>query len=203
LQSAAPAALLGQGVANAVLTEDEIEAALLAALLPVAKMLGADTIEREVLDRPQCRCLEMRGNDLWFTFHFAARLHEIEVGVAAMTPAGVERLAIGDVQEWLGDPHEAYMFDQTSFEAACGRVADFALRLIERYRGDPAAARRAIDAIVVGQVSAFQVAEIRGQAEAAWAERDFAEAERLYSGILDHLTAAERKRLAFARKKQS
>lgn len=189
--------------AKAILTEDDIEAALTAALMPVAETLGADTIEREVLDRPRCRCLEMRGDDLWLTFPFAARLHEIEVGVAAMTQAGPERLAIGDVQEWLGDPQQAYMFNETNLDAACHRVADFAQRLILRFRQDPAAAVREIHAIDNRHAGAFRIREIREQAEAAWAERDFAVAGRLYADIADHLTAAEGKRLAFARKKQS
>lgn len=188
---------------NAMPTEDEIEAALTAALIPVAKALGAGAIDREVLDRPQCRCLEMRGGDLSFTFPFAARLHEIEVGVAAMTPAGAERLAVGDVQEWLGDPHQAYMFNEANLDAACRRVADFAQRLIDRYRRDPAAARHEIAAIVDARASAFRIAEIREQAEAAWTERDFDEAERLYAEIAGHLSPAESKRLAFAQKKGS
>ena len=183
-------------------TEDDIEAILTAKLMPVAATLGAETIEREVVQQPRCGCLEMRGSDLRFTFHFAARLNEIEPSVAILTPAGPERLSSGTVQQWLGEPVQAYMFDADSLASACQRVADFAHRVIVRYRQDPAAAKREMDAIDAAQTSAYQVSEIRAQAQAAWAERDFAEAKRLYGDIEEQLTAAEGKRLAVARKRQ-
>jgi hypothetical protein len=178
-----------------MLTDDAIETALIAALAPFLDPRGTGSVERKDTGH-----LELRDGDVRLGFYFAAQLNEIQLSVAIATPAGPERLPLDDVVKWLGEPVRAHMFNDTNLDAVCRRVADFSYRVIERYERNPDAATREIDAIARHRARVFEIGEVRREAERAWTGRDFAEAERLYAAIADHLTAGEKKRLDFARR---
>ena len=92
------------------------------------------------------------------------------------------------------------MFDDANMRQACGRVADFAERVITGYRRDPVAAVNRIFEIERARSERYDIDETRRTANEAWGRRDLPHAAKLYEKIADHLSAVERKRLSIAKR---
>ena len=107
------------------------------------------------------------------------------------------------VQEWLGDPLHAYMFNEKTVDHAAREVVGVIQRVFQRFEDSLEASLKGLEAASARLSEESERGWIREQVDEAWRLHRYKEVVELFSRLGRGLSKAEEKRFEIARRRLS
>jgi len=130
--------------------------------------------------------------------HLTPVMHTNEIEFSLIIQGGDRKIFKDAVQQWLGKPIKAYMFNETNISNIVKEAVETVVTLFNKLSNEAnglAALKRIDKNLSLESTNNL----LREEASRAWAVRDYNSAAKLYEKLGDYISPVEAKRLKLAK----